>query len=935
VISRTRSVTVGLGALAILVTAVVGLPIVLYRFGGSPLPVHMAGWHRLAGLLASRDDTRVLLAVVRDCAWLAWLLVTACVLAETQAAIRGRRAPRLGLGGFQGAAAHLVALAALAFSAPTAVTLPVPAAQLVTLDSLATPGTAARVSAVIVHGGDCLWSIAQRYLGAGDRYPEIARLNYGREMGAGAKFTNASVIQPGWRLLLPATAVRVDPASSSTQSARQHQGHATKDPRFIRRHPAAHDGGSNGGASTRSSGPGRASPAVSARADSVAVARPAAEQTAQVPASAVFITGALAGAIIATLARLRFRQRQERARWRRIVLPADPDVLATEQRLRATAQGERVPTLADALAMLEAGVRGTGQQLPDIVGVHVAPDLLEVLLAAPAADAPPAPYEVSPGRQGMCWQLALPAEAGTPADCHVLPGLVTAGVTGAGYLLLDLESLQVTGCDGPADLVGEVITTIATELATEQWSGWYELILVGFSELASLGQAATCEALDEALLMLESRCARTAERFRERAPADVRELRLAEPDDEDWGLTVLVSRIEPSQEQLTRLLDLAVESWGGIAALVPGDGEAADGRMAPTVLQLAPDPGVADGIVANVVPLQVTVRPRVLSAAEYDAIATLFGAAADLRDLGPEDTPYTAYRAPPWIPQAAALGLEAEQDQPWPDPVGGTDRSADGNGGGGPLPAGSAPPGDVDVRILGPLVISGGSEQLLPKQAELVLALALAAPAGLSNAALCSMLGADPDRPKPSEAVRQIITRTRRRLGPARDGQERIIHAGGGQYRLHPDVSLDWSRFRELARSGRADDLRAALALVRGEPFAGTYFWWIDIPLIETVRAEIVDAAEALAELELAAGSPRAAARAGMAGLAAEASAEQLWRVVMRAEHAAGNMAGVTQTWRRCLDAIEDIAPGGEPHPDTVALYRRLTLATPQPAQMT
>jgi len=34
----------------------------------------------------------------------------------------------------------------------------------------------------------------------------------------------------------------------------------------------------------------------------------------------------------------------------------------------------------------------------------------------------------------------------------------------------------------------------------------------------------------------------------------------------------------------------------------------------------------------------------------------------------------------------------------------------------------------------------------------------------------------------------------------------------------------------------------------------------------------------------------------------------------------------VTEAWRRCLDAIEDITPGGEPHPATEQLYRQLTL---------
>ncbi len=943
-ISRARAVLTGLAALAVLAALVAGLPAVLYRFGGVPLPRRIPGWHDLVSRLASRDDGSTVLAAVRDCAWLAWLLFTACVLAEAQAAVRGRGAPRLRLGGIQGAAAQLVALAALAFTAPAAIASSAGAMPPVSLDSMALPDSAAASLTVTVHAGDCLWSIAQRYLGAGDRYPEIAALNYGRPMGDGEVFTTPSVIRPGWRLLLPADAAGKPAPTTARPSAGPHSGHATTDPKYRRRHPTAGVQRGNGVTSPRSTGSAKAVAPGSAPADDASVSRPLAEQAsrlqseAQLPETAVFVTGALAGAILTSLTRLRFRQRQARRRGRRIALPAGADVLAAERRMHAAVPGEPIETLRHALASLETGLVTTGQELPDIVGLHVTSDLLEVLLAAPAADAPPAPYEVSPGRQGMCWQLLLPATADPETPCHLLPGLVTAGATSDGFLLLDLESLQVTGCDGPPELVGQVISTIATELATGQWSGWYELLLVGCDELESLGRAEHCRTLDEALSMLEDRCARTAERIAERGPADVRELRLAEPDNEDWGLTILVSRIEPSADQLTRLLDLAVDSWGGLASLVAGDAEAADGRMAPTVLQLAPDPQVPDGIVANVAPLQITVRPRALSGAEYDAIALLFATAADVSDVAPEDPPYTVYGAPPWIPQAAAL-LPDAGPLPWADEPDGNEQSDNDPGFvTGYLPArtaAAAPPGDhLDVQILGPLVIEGAAGQLLPKQAELVLALALAAPAGLSNSALRGILGADPDHPKPSDAVRQTIMRTRRRLGRASDGQELIIHAGNGQYQLHPDASLDWSRFRELTRSGRADDLRAALALVRGQPFTGSYFWWIDIPLIETVRAEIVDAAETLAEFELVAGAPRAAARAARAGLAAEPSAEQLWRAVMRAEHAGGNQAGVTEAWRRCLDAIEDIAPGGEPHPDTAALYGQLTTATREHVQM-
>ena len=39
-----------------------------------------------------------------------------------------------------------------------------------------------------------------------------------------------------------------------------------------------------------------------------------------------------------------------------------------------------------------------------------------------------------------------------------------------------------------------------------QWSGWYDLILVGFDELAVLGRAEHCPSLDHALALLDERC---------------------------------------------------------------------------------------------------------------------------------------------------------------------------------------------------------------------------------------------------------------------------------------------------------------------------------------------------------------------------------------------------------------------------------------------
>lgn len=103
-------------ALLTLIVLVVGLPIALYRLGGDPLPRHVPSWRHVSTLLLHRDNGAVFLGAVRDLSWIAWAAFTAAVAVEAQAALRGRAAPRLRLGGLQNAASWLVAAAALAFS---------------------------------------------------------------------------------------------------------------------------------------------------------------------------------------------------------------------------------------------------------------------------------------------------------------------------------------------------------------------------------------------------------------------------------------------------------------------------------------------------------------------------------------------------------------------------------------------------------------------------------------------------------------------------------------------------------------------------------------------------------------------------------------------------------------------------------------------------
>jgi DNA-binding SARP family transcriptional activator len=610
------------------------------------------------------------------------------------------------------------------------------------------------------------------------------------------------------------------------------------------------------------------------------------------------------------------------------------------------------------LTLLSDGVAANGDPLPPIAGLHLTSGTVEVLLSAPAGGPPPAPFTIAPAREAMCWTADLgwpdcrpeppaPGEAG-----DLLPGLFTAGATDAGgYLLLDLEAMRVTCCDGPDELTDRLLVTAATELASSRWSSWYELVLVGCAELGALGRAEQCDDMDEALDRLASRAAAVAKRLRGDSQADVRTRRMEDPDDEDWGLMLLVSRVPPTREQMARLLDLT-DGPGGLAALVAGDTQTEDGSLAPALFRLERDASNPGGMVARVTlaylgPDQhITVWPQTLTVGEYQALAGAFSTAADEVDVGVGDAPYDRLNEPPPLRLAAAPALMAEADG-FPRMVAGPDAGLDPpdlvqpdrdsyqpqrawrHDAARPLRLPRHAARGIAVKTMGPLEIVGTAEPLAPQQAELVLALALNAASGLSNSALCTMLGADADHPKPADAVRQLITRTRRRLGQPAGDQDYIVHLGNGIYVPHEDVRLDWDQFRTLTAHGFGErsvrDLRAAMALVRGQPLADCYHWWIDVALVETIRAEVVDAADLLAELELTAGDSRAACRAARSGLAAEPAAEQLWRALMRAEHAQGNPAGVAAAWTGCLDAIDEIAPGAEPHPDTERLYTELT----------
>ncbi len=612
--------------------------------------------------------------------------------------------------GLQGAAAKLVAATSVAFTTPTAVSLaaapamaapaavgahaspaaavagvvaaelralPASASQQFTLAALVKPAEvaahdSARAAAspthdparaaaaphdhgahriVVVQPGDCLWTIAAHYLGSGDRYPALIRLNLGHDMGDGQVFTDPSLIMPGWHLTLPGSAAAGGTGGSTSDSHPQpgeHHGHPSGNKHFRDPHTgaggqaggsAAGSAGAGAGSGRQIGGAGHSSGAGQDRRSGSSQQTPG--QQEEVQQAVLFTLGMLAGAALVCLERLRHRQRQHRRQGRRIALPADTESQRIERKLRAASPPAPPAPLRDALCDLSTGVAEGGDPLPPIVGIHLTRDSIDVLLSGPAAGPPPPPFRIAPGRQGMCWTTTLtdvPSDWATsppmPGEVgDLLPGLFTAGATDGGFLLLDLEAMRVTCCDGPAELTDRLLVTAATELAASRWSGWYELILAGCDELDVLGRADRCRDLDEALDALETRVATIDRRLRDDRQADVRTRRMEDPEDEDWGLTILVSRLQPTADQMARLLELS-DGPGGIAALVAGDIQAADGQLAPAVFRLDADPDGPGGMIATITLAylgphhQLTVRPQTLTVPEYLALAGLFATAA-------------------------------------------------------------------------------------------------------------------------------------------------------------------------------------------------------------------------------------------------------------------------------------------------------------------
>jgi DNA-binding SARP family transcriptional activator len=912
-----------------LLALVAGVPLLLSSTLGWPLPKQPPTLAWLRQVLTARITDTAVIDTLAVAAWIAWLYMVGCITVELLVQARGLSRPRRRPSGMgQQLAARLVAGLLLAVPAaqtftatPAALsrvvaTTSAPAAtgdhgrtdmHLTTLNLDETAGTAqpacltpplpavapqrmahaaenhdsSQATAARHHsdrpqvryrvqppdGGhhDTLWDIARRHLGDPLRYREIFALNHGRPQPDGHALTEASLIRPGWILLLPADAhgPGLEPISTDTPEPAGHdqtRGHAPHIAGPSPNAPAAQPGATEQIPTQQP--PRRAvddAPTAAPHEPAQDRApRPPTTTDHELPQSAPVTLGLGLGALAGLAALVRARRAAQR---RRPIgtrpAPVPPPLRQVEASLRADAR--RAAPVADAVRLAVAIAAQQGDPQTRVVGAVHEPDGAVLLLIDPAQPAP-VPFSADP--QG--WRLDPDQQSfafGIDDQVDPQPALAPLGRAHAGQVFYDLEPAGMTTIDGRETDVADLLATLCAALAGAGWTGVHlhgppELI----TRVGSLEHVTAVADLSDQLTKLRPFVEQVRSETAGAQCVSVAEHRRAG----GAQVTTVMVFVGWSGEQLpAELVALALDPTAPVLVVSPGNNTRAGEHwtLAGRTLHV---PGL---------PEPVTVPERAAAADLVPDLLTLSAAAP----VVPADDPSCQQILADTPPQSAPAG--------------------------------------IDIRVLGPVELVGADAPRRTQLLELLVYLALHR-RGAHADQLATGLWSGPA--VAAKTVRNRIAEARALVGGA-------ISDGPG-WRLADTVSTDWQHFQALA-AGSPDQQREALALVRGRPFEGfDDADWIDLEGFRTeIEAAIVDVAVSVAERALADGDPAAAYTAARAGLRASRYDERLYRLAMRAADDEGSTAKVRNLMRELRTVLDiDLAPDDQLQDDTLELFSEL-----------
>ncbi len=241
--------------------------------------------------------------------------------------------------------------------------------------------------------------------------------------------------------------------------------------------------------------------------------------------------------------------------------------------------------------------------------------------------------------------------------------------------------------------------------------------------------------------------------------------------------------------------------------------------------------------------------------------------------------------------------------------------------------ASAAPDGrPVSISLLGPLLIVAiRRKRGLRSLTQELLAYLVLHPEGASREQLLDLLWPnDSPRRARQQRLSQSVADARRHLGEAfvAQGERYLLDRN----RVWADVA-EFERLRAEASSAaeparELELLERALALVRGEPLAGSDYLWADGE-VRRLRASVVELLDRLGRARLAAGDAPGALAAAERGLSFDSLKESLWRLALEAEGTLGLREAVMQRYDE-LRGLLDERLGLEPERETRALYLKL-----------
>ncbi|THA53163.1 LysM peptidoglycan-binding domain-containing protein [Streptomyces sp. A1136] len=455
-----------------------------------------------------------------------------------------------------------------------------PAQQTRPADTKPAPAQAEHVT---VKAGESLWTIADDH-GDPEDWPAIFEANKGNPLPGGGTFDDPDLIVPGQELTIPAAAAPAPAPDSrpAPDTKTPPKPDTAKDTPTPAAPTPAKPATPAPAASTPSTAPTTAAPAPSQDGQKTDTAQQAQDPDETLAPAAVWMgAGALAAALIGTLATRRILQQRRRRPGRRIPMPTG-SAAATEQGLRSAQHPTGFDLLDAALRTLALNLAAAERDLPVVTAVVLHEQKVELHLDQDTA--PMKPFSGTAGRTDL-W--TCPASSPDLADRDALqgadapyPALVSLGWDGAGRLVLvDLEHVGVLHLDGDADHARHVLQAIAVELASTPLPGHLEITALadtafGLDEAAPERVARTDD-LADAVAELTSHTADQRRALAALGAPTLRAARLQEDAGGSWTPHILLAAELPDGDQTEALLDL-ITAQPRVAGAVVAAGENAD-----------------------------------------------------------------------------------------------------------------------------------------------------------------------------------------------------------------------------------------------------------------------------------------------------------------------------------------------------------------------